>query len=169
MPVYPAGEMVVTGDGNPPRPANLQMIWSLESGGARSPAAAVGRRAAGRTVPLGRRRPQLGTGALAVGPARAEPVVRRRLRPCRYPFAVRRPAVLNCVRLAISTAGVWVTKDAGGDWQLVGTGLIGRYMPPEMQGMLLAQDVIAWCSARRRPTTCGFSTTAACSARAMAG
>src|SRR6478752_2787673 len=34
VPAYPAGEMLSTGDGKPPVPAALKLLWSLEPGGA---------------------------------------------------------------------------------------------------------------------------------------
>lgn len=50
----------------------------------------------------------------------------------------------DVVRLAVSSGGVWVTRDAGATWDLVGHGL--RYaenmgFPPEMAGNLSTQDV----------------------------
>ena len=37
VPAYPAGEMLATGDGKPPVPAALKLLWSLEAGGANEP------------------------------------------------------------------------------------------------------------------------------------
>src|SRR4051795_5005147 len=37
VPAYQEGAMVATGDGKPPVPATLKLIWVLESGGAEQP------------------------------------------------------------------------------------------------------------------------------------
>ncbi|HXD83227.1 MAG TPA: sialidase family protein, partial [Rudaea sp.] len=37
VPAYAEGDQVVTGDGKPPVPATLRLIWSLEAGGADQP------------------------------------------------------------------------------------------------------------------------------------
>src|SRR5262249_23149019 len=37
VPVYPEGEQVVTGDGKPPSPASLKLLWALETGGPAEP------------------------------------------------------------------------------------------------------------------------------------
>ena len=45
------------------------------------------------------------------------------------------------VTLAVSTGGIWSTRDSGKSWKLIGKGLRNAYMPPEMAGEPLAQDV----------------------------
>ena len=57
----------------------LFQIWTLEAGGADATGHAVGRRAAGRPVPLRRPRRKLAAGQRAVGRAGAREMVRRRL------------------------------------------------------------------------------------------
>ena len=42
--------------------------------------------------------------------------------------------------VGVSVGGVWTTRDAGGHWQLIGSGLRNAYMPPEMAGDPLTQD-----------------------------
>ena len=37
MPAYPDGETVPTGDGKPPTPATLKLIWAFETGGSDQP------------------------------------------------------------------------------------------------------------------------------------
>ena len=36
-PAYPEGETIATGDGKPPTPATLKLIWAVESGGPNQP------------------------------------------------------------------------------------------------------------------------------------
>ncbi|HJU83612.1 MAG TPA: hypothetical protein VJ600_05340 [Holophagaceae bacterium] len=43
--------------------------------------------------------------------------------------------------IAVSTGGVWETKDRGVTWELLGQGLRAEYMPPEKAGDPLFQDV----------------------------
>lgn len=44
------------------------------------------------------------------------------------------------VTVAVSTGGVWTTRDGGARWTLIGTGLRNAYMPPELAGDPLPQD-----------------------------
>lgn len=44
------------------------------------------------------------------------------------------------VTVAVSVGGVWMTRDAGEHWELIGSGLRNAYMPPERAGDPLAQD-----------------------------
>jgi hypothetical protein len=45
------------------------------------------------------------------------------------------------VVLGVSTGGVWITKDRGQSWHLGGKGMRADYMPPELAGDPLSQDV----------------------------
>jgi hypothetical protein len=45
------------------------------------------------------------------------------------------------VTIAISTGGVWLTKDAGESWALTGGGMYAEYMPPQHREDPNAQDV----------------------------
>lgn len=139
VPVYPEGEQVLTGDGKPPRPASLQMIWSLEAGGSDRP----GRLWAG-TLPGGLFRSD--------DAGRSWTLVRSLWdRPERSFFfgggydwpgihsICVDPRDSRRVSLGISCGGVWLTEDEGDTWRL-GEGLIARYMPPEMQTNPVAQD-----------------------------
>jgi hypothetical protein len=49
----------------------------------------------------------------------------------------------------VSTGGVWLSDDDGGDWRLGGRGMYAEYMPPERREDPLAQDVhrLAACAA----------------------
>jgi hypothetical protein len=141
VPVYPDGETVASGDGKPPRPAKLQMIWALEPAGPDQPGC-------------------LWAGTLPGGLFRSEDNGRtwslmRSLwdRPERqYWFGggydvpgihsiCIDPRSSRIVRLAVSTAGVWLSEDAGQSWNVVGKGLWAAYMPPELRENLVAQDV----------------------------
>ncbi len=44
------------------------------------------------------------------------------------------------VTVAVSVGGVWTTRDAGANWELIGDGLRSDYTPPEMQQDPLTQD-----------------------------
>ncbi|KAF0190885.1 MAG: hypothetical protein FD165_2346 [Gammaproteobacteria bacterium] len=54
------------------------------------------------------------------------------------------------VTIAVSTGGVWTTKDNGGSWALIGKGLRNAYMPPDMAGDPLPQDAhrVVHCPAK---------------------
>jgi photosystem II stability/assembly factor-like uncharacterized protein len=64
----------------------------------------------------------------------------------------RDPRDPKCLRIAISSGGVWVTHDDGATWELVGEGL--RYdegFPPEMRGKRDIQDVHQMKQCRSAP------------------
>ncbi len=44
------------------------------------------------------------------------------------------------VTVSVSVGGVWTTRDAGKNWQLIGKGLRNAYMPPELADDPLSQD-----------------------------
>jgi hypothetical protein len=75
-----------------PLPWSTVRIWALEAGGADEPGVLWCGTLPGGSVPLRRRRHELGDRALAVGPPLAPEVERRRRRPARHPFDLRRPA-----------------------------------------------------------------------------
>lgn len=45
------------------------------------------------------------------------------------------------VVIGVSTGGVWITRDRGLTWHLGGRGMKADYMPPDLQGDPLSQDV----------------------------
>ena len=45
------------------------------------------------------------------------------------------------VSVAVSTGGVWATRDGGKSWQSTGRGMRAEYVPPEQQGEPIHQDV----------------------------
>jgi hypothetical protein len=137
VPVYPEGETVATGDGKPAREAKLQMIWSLE---------VVGASLWAGTLPGGlfRSDDNAMSWTLLRGlwdrPERAFWFGGGYDVPGLHSICVdaRDPRV---VRIAISTAGVWLTEDGGATWASIGEGMSAEYMPPELRGNPVAQDV----------------------------
>ena len=53
------------------------------------------------------------------------------------------------VRIGVSTAGVWASTDAGASWEIINQGMYNEYMPPELQGDPIQQDIhrLAHCPA----------------------
>jgi photosystem II stability/assembly factor-like uncharacterized protein len=60
------------------------------------------------------------------------------------------------IRVGVSTAGVWASRDAGESWALINRGMYNEYMPPERREDPIVQDVhrlsrcaahpeIVWC------------------------
>jgi photosystem II stability/assembly factor-like uncharacterized protein len=141
VPAYPDGETVPSGDGKPPTPATLKLIWALESGDATQPARLWAGTApgglfrsddGGKTWELLRGLWDRSERAKWFGGGYDHPAIHS---ICRDP---RDPRTL---RLAISCGGVWLTTDEGKTWENVGTGLFAEFMPPELRGDLAIQDV----------------------------
>lgn len=139
VPTYPEGETLVTGDGKPPRPASLQMLWALTPGGDDQP----GRLWAG-TLPGGLFRSdddgrtwQL-VRSLWDRPERAHWFGGGYDVPGIHSVCVD-PRDSRRLRLAVSCGGVWLSDDGGETWDL-GRGMLARYMPPELQDNPVAQD-----------------------------
>lgn len=57
------------------------------------------------------------------------------------------------VTLGVSTGGVWITEDAGETWRVAATGMRATYMPPELQGDPIAQDIHRIVACTVRPET----------------
>jgi hypothetical protein len=53
--------------------------------------------------------------------------------------------------LAVSTGGVWRTRDRGATWEVCASGMEAHYMPPEKRGDPVSQDVHRMVSCRARP------------------
>jgi hypothetical protein len=51
------------------------------------------------------------------------------------------PRDSRCVRIGVSTGGMWITEDGGTSWECRGEGMRAEYMPPERQYDMIAQDV----------------------------
>lgn len=141
VPAFAEGDEVVQGDGKPPQPAALQLIWSLEAGGASEP----GRLWAG-TIPGGLFRSddfgqswQLMRGLWDM-PERKQWFGGGYDYPGIHSICVD-PRDSRCIRVAVSTGGVWRSDDAGAHWQQTAHGMIARYMPEDQQHEPNHQDV----------------------------
>ena len=153
VPAYPEGETIFVGDGKEPKPATLQLIWSLEAGGANEP----GRLWAG-TIPGGLFRSddrgeswQLMRG-LWDRPERREWFGGGFDAPGLHSICVdpRNPRTL---RVALSSAGVWRSDDSGGNWRNTSDGFFAAYMPPERAHDPNIQDVHRLVQCRADPDT----------------
>jgi hypothetical protein len=53
------------------------------------------------------------------------------------------------IRIAVSTGGLWASRDCGESWRLINRGMYGEYLPPELRGEPIAQDIhrLARCAA----------------------
>jgi photosystem II stability/assembly factor-like uncharacterized protein len=141
VPAYPEGETITTGDGKPPAPASLKLIWALESGGPNQ----NGRLWAG-TLPGGLFRSDDGgknwelIRSLWDRPERKNWFGGGADLPGIHSIC-RDPRDPRTLRLAVSTGGVWITEDDGASWQLGGEGMFAEYMPPDRRGDPTVQDV----------------------------
>ncbi len=141
VPAYAEGDEVIMGDGKPPTPATLRLIWTLEPGGADEP----GRLWAG-TIPGGLfRSDDRGASwqlvrALWDQPGRHEWFGGGYDQPGIHSICVD-PRDPRCLRVAISTGGVWRSDDAGAHWTLGGEGMFNVYMPEERRLDANVQDV----------------------------
>lgn len=131
VPAYAAEDSVATGDGKPPRPAVLSLLWALETGGPGEP----GRLWAG-TIPGGLfRSDDAGHSwnlvrGLWERPERAQWFGGGYDQPGIHSICVdpRDPRVL---RVALSCGGVWQSQDGGESWAQAAHGMFAAYMPPE--------------------------------------
>ena len=135
--------------GDDPHPWSLGKIWALEPGGV------PGRIWAG-TMPGGLFRSDDGgiswtlNEALWLMPERRQWMgVAGGEQPGLHSVLVdpRDPAD---IRIGVSTAGVWASRDAGASWRLINRGMYAEYLPPEQREEPIAQDVhrLARCAAR---------------------
>jgi hypothetical protein len=149
VPAYRAGDTVSTGDGKPPAPAALTLLWTLVAGGRDEP----GTLWAG-TIPGGLfRTSDHGDSWQLVTPLWDEPS-----RPTWFGGGYDHPGIHSvCVdpgdarrlRVGISTGGVWRSDDGGASWRTTTRGMFAEYMPPESREVPTAQDVhrLAQCTA----------------------
>lgn len=151
VPEYPEGEEVATGDGKPPQQATLRLIWSLEAGGADEP----GRLWAG-SVPGGLFRSddhgaswQLVRGLWDV-PGRRDWFGGGYDQPGLHSICVD-PRDPRCLRVGISTAGVWRSDDGGDSWRQTAQGMRAEYMPAERAHDPDVQDVHRLVQCRGAP------------------
>lgn len=151
VPAYGEGEQVITGDGKPPAPATLKLIWALEAGGPDE----TGRLWAG-TIPGGLFRSD-DCGArweLVRGlwdrPERSGWFGGGFDQPGLHSICVD-PRDPRCVHVGISTAGVWRSDDGGESWRQTAQGMRAEYMPAERQFDPNAQDVHRLVQCRGAP------------------
>lgn len=151
VPAYDEGDMVNVGDGKPLQPAALKLIWSLEPGGADQP----GRLWAG-TIPGGLFRSedsgqswqlvrslwQHAEGGEWFGGGYDWPGIHSVCVDPRDP---------RCVRVAVSTGGVWRSDDDGQSWRQTADGMRAEYMPPERVHEPGVQDVHRMVQCRAAP------------------
>jgi len=140
VPTYAADQTVATGDGKPPKPATLQLLWALEKGGADE----RGRLWAG-TIPGGLFRSD-DSGAswqlvqsLWDRPERAEWFGGGYDYPGIHSICVD-PRDARKLRVAVSCGGVWQSADSGDTWSVTTEGMFAAYMPPERAGDPAIQD-----------------------------
>ncbi|MCB1756932.1 MAG: exo-alpha-sialidase [Gammaproteobacteria bacterium] len=55
------------------------------------------------------------------------------------------------ITIGVSVGGIWTSHDSGEHWQLIGKGLRNAYMPPEMAGDPVSQDVHKMVSCPANP------------------
>jgi len=151
VPAYGAEDEVITGDGKPPVPATLKLIWSLEAGGASEP----GRLWAG-TLPGGLfRSDDFGQSWQLVRslwnlPERKQWFGGGYDTPGIHSICVD-PRDPRCVRVAVSTGGVWRSDDGGESWAQTANGMFAAYLPPELSREPNRQDVHRMVQCRDAP------------------
>lgn len=140
VPAYAEGDTCATGDGKPPAPAKLQLLWSLACGGAGEP----GRLWAG-TIPGGLfRSDDRGDSwrlvrALWDRPERSQWFGGGYDAPGIHSICVD-PRDARVLRVAISCGGVWHSADSGASWNVTTRGMFAAYMPPERREDPAIQD-----------------------------
>ncbi|HJZ91563.1 MAG TPA: hypothetical protein VKE40_11875 [Gemmataceae bacterium] len=151
VPCYPEGATFVPGDGKPPTPATLKLIWALEAGAANQP----GRLWAG-TLPGGLFRSDDGgqSWELVRGlwdrPERAKWFGGGADLPGIHSICID-PRDAKTIRVAISCGGVWKTADDGETWEVTADGMFAEYMPPELKGDPNIQDPHRMVQCRSEP------------------
>ncbi|WP_146907499.1 WD40/YVTN/BNR-like repeat-containing protein [Arenimonas daejeonensis] len=140
VPAYGPDDSVATGDGKPPKPATLELIWSLEAGDADQP----GRLWAG-TLPGGLFRSddrgaswQLMRG-LWDQPSRSGWFGGGYDSPGIHSICVD-PRDPRCIRIAVSCGGVWRSDDDGATWRVTSDGMFAEYMPEDRRFDPVIQD-----------------------------
>ncbi|MBW3550948.1 MAG: exo-alpha-sialidase [Proteobacteria bacterium] len=151
VPAFAPGDEVATADGKPPQAAALKLIWSLEAGGASEP----GRLWAG-TVPGGLfRSDDHGASwhlvrALWDRPERAEWFGGGFDQPGIHSICID-PRNPRCLRIAISSGGVWRSDDGGASWEQTAHGMFAAYMPADRRDDPNIQDVHRLVQCRAAP------------------
>jgi len=131
-----------------PHPWSLGKIWVLEPGG-------VGGRLWAGTMPGGLFRSDDGGASWSLNEALWHMPERRQWQGV---AGGEQPGIASVlvdprdpsdIRIGVSTAGVWASRDAGISWHLINQGMRAEYMPPDRQGDPIVQDVhrLARCAA----------------------
>jgi len=142
----------------PPQPENaagpawkLVQVWVLEIGGGDEPGVLW----AG-TIPGGLFQSRDGGGTWSLNrslwehPARTEWMGGGYDAPGIHSICID-PRDRRKISVAVSTGGVWQSRDGGETWDVRASGMRAEYMPPERQGDPLVQDVHRMVSCRDRP------------------
>lgn len=151
VPAYGADDEIITGDGKPPQPATLKLIWSLEAGAASEP----GRLWAG-TLPGGLfRSDDFGQSwqlvrALWDCPERKQWFGGGYDTPGIHSICLD-PRDPRCLRVAVSTGGVWRSDDSGESWAQTAYGMHAAYLPDELRNEPNRQDVHRMVQCRDAP------------------
>ena len=139
-------------EGAPQTPAwKLVQVWTLETAGAGAP-----RTLWAGTIPGGLFKSTDGgdtwtlNTALWNHPARAEWMGGGYDAPGIHSISVD-PRDSRNVTVAVSTGGVWQTRDAGESWTARASGMQAQYMPPERRDDPNVQDVHRLVACRSRP------------------
>jgi hypothetical protein len=138
-----------------PHPWSLGKIWNLVPGGV------AGRLWAG-TMPGGLFRSEDGGESWSLVESLWRHPDRRRWNPVAggeqpgISTVLVDPRDPAAIRLGVSTGGVWASTDAGASWRIVNQGMRADYMPPELAGDPIAQDVhqLAHCAAHPEIVWC---------------
>lgn len=138
VPAYPEGETIATGDGKPPAPATLKLIWALEVAG-------PGALWAG-TAPGGLFRSSDGGRSWELTRGLWDRPERAKWFGGGYDFPAIHSICLDprdpkTLRVAVSCGGVWLTDDGGATWDVTADGMFAEYMPPELRHEPGIQDV----------------------------
>jgi len=62
------------------------------------------------------------------------------------------------IRVGVSTAGLWASRDSGASWQIINRGMYNEYLPPEQRETPSPRTSTAWRAASPIRTSCGAST-----------
>jgi hypothetical protein len=144
-PAFPAKPAAA---GDDPHPWALGMIWALEKGGV------PGRLWAG-TMPGGLFRSDDGGESWVLSEALWHMPERRQWQGVAGGEQPGINSVLidprdpDDIRIGVSTAGLWASRDGGVSWQIINRGMYAEYMPPGRSEDPIAQDIhrLARCSA----------------------
>jgi hypothetical protein len=138
-------------DNAPGAPWKLVQVWALETGGNDEPGVLW----AG-TIPGGLfRSPDSGNSWTLIRPLWEHPARPEWLgggydAPGIHSVCVD-PRDSRRVSVAVSTGGVWQSRDRGETWEVRASGMRAEYMPPDRQGDPLVQDVHRMVACRSRP------------------